>query len=347
VYDIYMLASDVYDIYMLASDVYDIYMLISGDSSIDIRRYLSEATRRKLDVSDPEKPSTMHDMSDLIFSLNVFKDSILESMCELKQTQTKILSEIGCIKRTQEGILIHIQDQQITEGIKKIGSRMEVVETSYDSLNQSQAFTQGRLASLSSLVHATGDAKRESIEVSAASAWPTPTQCHTSVQSAHATAVSVIADVHLAPKQQRLGKLNPDPDHIEVISSDTLTGASVQDTRVIRERAASPMTRDTPDDATDGLEGFTKVTRREKREQYFVHGVKIKDTVDNTKALIVGYLNARGVKPSLVRIIKRGSVYLSLKVNTNIDTFLDSDNFWPEGIGCRKWVSDPSGEIKL
>jgi len=83
------------------------------------------------------------------------------------------------------------------------------------------------------------------------------------------------------------------------------------------------------------LQGFKRI---ERKPSYYVYGVRIGKDIDETLDLVNSYLVEKGVTPTLVRPVKQGSKYVSFKINVVDDKELDSQDFWPEGVGCRKWV---------
>ena len=108
-------------------------------------------------------------------------------------------------------------------------------------------------------------------------------------------------------------------------------------------RRTAPKPRDTierPVDDSDDLEGFQMVERRPRQAAFFVCGIKIKNSPDETKKAIINYLRKRNIKVTHVRLLKRGRMYMSVKVNIdpNDKETVTSSVFWPDGVQCREWV---------
>jgi len=363
-------------LYKLACDVYDIYAFIDGDKSVDIVKVLNEASRKKLDASDPELTAAKNDMAELVSFIERFKDCLMESMGDIREAQVKLQSDVDGIKKQQDNIMLALRshNDSRTDDILSLSSKLCSVESSCQSIVQGQAFVHGRIDSISSYVHHGKDVEGNSSQVKSplkVTSIDAPVPLPSGSRIIRAT-VERPPDPQMKATQQNRSQRR-DPYDIKAIPSSTLRssadarGSSYSDVlaqparddkstrndqtflarndQVLLEHDDNiqPAIRDDLGPSSDGLEGFTRISRRPKREQFFVYGIKIKDTIENTKTMVADFLINSNVKPTMIRIIKRGSLYLSLKINTDVNSGLDNDGFWPEGIGCRKWNPEQTG----
>ena len=93
---------------------------------------------------------------------------------------------------------------------------------------------------------------------------------------------------------------------------------------------------------TDSLEGFQMVERRPRAVSFFVCGIKIKGSPESTRSAIQNYLQKRNVRVTHIRILKKGRMYMSVKINVDQihKETVSSQCFWPDGVQCRQWIYD-------
>ena len=112
--------------------------------------------------------------------------------------------------------------------------------------------------------------------------------------------------------------------------------------RVSTTRQTEIKTSNQTGDDQDELEGFQMVERRPKSASFFLCGIRIKNSPDETRTAVINYLRKRKVKATQIRVLKRGKTYMSVKLNVapaHKDTIM-SENFWPQGVQCRQWHYD-------
>ena len=84
---------------------------------------------------------------------------------------------------------------------------------------------------------------------------------------------------------------------------------------------------------------FTGVTRK-RTARYYLSGINSK----STRTGIVKYLEQRGVHVTYLRLFNSSnySRFISAKLNISDDCkhLIDTENFWPIGVHCRKWMSN-------
>lgn len=90
---------------------------------------------------------------------------------------------------------------------------------------------------------------------------------------------------------------------------------------------------------------FTGVTYK-KSSRYYISGI----SKESTRYGIENYIERKGVKVSHLVLFKPkyGGPFLSAKVNVSpqfADT-VESSHFWPDGVKCRRWLSNREWELK-
>ena len=86
----------------------------------------------------------------------------------------------------------------------------------------------------------------------------------------------------------------------------------------------------------DFFTGFT----RKRSLRYYLSGIGVK----STRSGIMSYLEKKGVRATYLRIFQQRerARFLSAKLNVSDEcaSIVETDNFWPPGVLCRKWISN-------
>ncbi|CAC5396962.1 unnamed protein product [Mytilus coruscus] len=84
---------------------------------------------------------------------------------------------------------------------------------------------------------------------------------------------------------------------------------------------------------------FTGVTRK-RSTRYYLSGIDSK----STRSGIMSYLESRNVQVTYLRLFqsRNSSRYMSAKLNVaeNCANIVESENFWPINVYCRRWLSN-------
>ena len=84
---------------------------------------------------------------------------------------------------------------------------------------------------------------------------------------------------------------------------------------------------------------FIGVYQRKRPLRFYLAGIKSKSTKDG----ILKYLEQKGVKPAFLQLFSDrynpNRISAKLHVNEDSEGIIKSENFWPPGVRCRKWLS--------
>ena len=90
---------------------------------------------------------------------------------------------------------------------------------------------------------------------------------------------------------------------------------------------------------------FLGVTYK-KSSRYYISGI----AKESTRYGIANYMERKGVKVSHLTLFKPkyGSPFLSAKVNVSpkLASTVESTHFWPDGVKCRRWLSNREWDLK-
>ena len=87
-------------------------------------------------------------------------------------------------------------------------------------------------------------------------------------------------------------------------------------------------------------DSFFKGVKRRRTARYYLSGIDSK----STRAAMVSYLESQSVRVTYLRLFKskHNSRIVSAKLNVdeNSADVVEARDFWPEGVNCRRWLSN-------
>lgn len=133
-------------------------------------------------------------------------------------------------------------------------------------------------------------------------------------------------------------------DESDVIEQSTNTQCSVvdskknlKDKRNFSKNGQIKLSKPVPADIFAGVE---------RKARFYLSGINEK----STRKVILLYLEKYGVKVTYLKLFKdkHNTAQISAKLNVTEETanIIDTDNFWPTGVMCRRWLSNREWQDK-